>query len=190
MLQSSANLTRSQRNLQWVKSKFKSLKSNLHEASVQVFYMFYRYFFHSYIFLIPFWLSVFSRSGYLYYYFCVIDIIIYLIPNAHHKAVIMRPLLSFFCCPDQQIKSIKSKIPKIKQSTNLFYIKIQSQKVLNCFFLFNFSYTRVQRTAFATRTSTSGSFRPRISPIIRNTKQRRNGGRFSLSTTKLLICKL
>jgi hypothetical protein len=36
MLQSSANLTRSQRNLQWVKSKFKSLKSNLHEASLQV----------------------------------------------------------------------------------------------------------------------------------------------------------
>ena len=36
MLQSSANLSRSQRNLQWVKSKFMSLKSNLHEASLQV----------------------------------------------------------------------------------------------------------------------------------------------------------
>ena len=36
LLQSSANLSRSQRNLEWVKSKFKSLRSNLHEASVQV----------------------------------------------------------------------------------------------------------------------------------------------------------
>merc|ERR1719323_753754 len=36
LLQSSANLSRSQRNLEWVKSKFKSLRSNLHEASVQL----------------------------------------------------------------------------------------------------------------------------------------------------------
>ena len=35
-LQSTANLSRSQRNLQWVKSKFKSLRSNLQEASVQI----------------------------------------------------------------------------------------------------------------------------------------------------------
>ena len=34
--QSAVNLSRSQRNLQWVKSKFKSLKSNLHEATVQI----------------------------------------------------------------------------------------------------------------------------------------------------------
>lgn len=33
-LQSSLSINRSQRNLQWVKSKFKSLKSNLHEASL------------------------------------------------------------------------------------------------------------------------------------------------------------
>ena len=36
LLQSTTNLSRSQRNLQWVKSKFKSLRSNLHEASVQL----------------------------------------------------------------------------------------------------------------------------------------------------------
>ena len=36
LLQSSANLSRSQRNLEWVKAKFKSLRSNLHEASVQL----------------------------------------------------------------------------------------------------------------------------------------------------------
>lgn len=34
-LMQSSNLTRSQRNLQWVKSKWKSLRSNLHEASIQ-----------------------------------------------------------------------------------------------------------------------------------------------------------
>ena len=33
MLNSHANLSRSTRNLQWVKSKFKSLRSNLHEVS-------------------------------------------------------------------------------------------------------------------------------------------------------------
>ena len=31
---STANLYRSSRNLEWVKSKFQSLKSNLHEASI------------------------------------------------------------------------------------------------------------------------------------------------------------
>ena len=35
-LQSSMNLSRSQRNLLWLKSKFKSLRSNLQEASVQL----------------------------------------------------------------------------------------------------------------------------------------------------------
>ena len=35
-LQSSMNLSRSQRNLLWLKSKFKSLRSNLEEASVQL----------------------------------------------------------------------------------------------------------------------------------------------------------
>ena len=33
-LSSSASMYRSSRNLEWVKSKFKSLRSNLHEASL------------------------------------------------------------------------------------------------------------------------------------------------------------
>ena len=47
MLISSANLSRSSRNLQWVKSKFKSLRSNLHEVTVsnRLIFSFYKLFY-------------------------------------------------------------------------------------------------------------------------------------------------